>query len=127
MATTDTPSHHWQRLRQQTQELVEDLRAWVELRLTLTQMEIEERIETQIRRLLLRLLIGALAGLAAVFVLVAVALGLGAWLGHTGWGFLVVALGLMAVAAGLHFSRRRSSKAVPTATPAGEPDRAANA
>lgn len=127
MATTDTPSHHWQRLRQQTQELVEDLRAWVELRLTLAQMEIEERIETQIRRLLLRLLIGALAGLGAVFVLVAGALGLGDWLGHAGWGFLVVALGLIAVAAGLHFSRRRSSKAEPAVTPAEEPDHAANA
>ncbi|WP_243663701.1 hypothetical protein [Rhodothermus marinus] len=76
------PSQHLQRLRRQMQELVEDLRAWVELRLTLTQLEIEERIEARIRQLLLRLLVGMLAGLAVVFALVAAALGLGSWLGH---------------------------------------------
>lgn len=100
------PSQHLQRLRRQMQELVEDLRAWVELRLTLTQLEIEERIEARIRQLLLRLLVGMLAGLAVVFALVAAALGLGSWLGHPGWGFLVVALGLAAVAAVFHFARK---------------------
>ncbi len=100
------PSQHLQRLRRQMQELVEDLRAWVELRLTLTQLEIEERIEARIRQLLLRLLVGVLAGLAVVFALVAAALGLGSWLGHPGWGFLVVALGLSVVAAIVHFVRR---------------------
>ena len=104
---TEMPSQHLQRLRRQMQELVEDLRAWVELRLTLTQLEIEERIEARIRQLLLRLLVGVLAGLAVVFALVAAALGLGSWLGHPGWGFLVVALGLAAVAAVIHFARKR--------------------
>ncbi|ACY48785.1 hypothetical protein Rmar_1902 [Rhodothermus marinus DSM 4252] len=103
---TEMPSQHLQRLRRQMQELVEDLRAWVELRLTLTQLEIEERIEARIRQLLLRLLVGMLAGLAVVFALVAAALGLGSWLGHPGWGFLVVALGLAVVAAVLHFARK---------------------
>ncbi len=104
-----TPSQHLQRLRQQMQELVEDLRTWVELRLMLTQLEIEERIEARIRQLLVRVVIGVLVGLAVVFGLVAVALGLGSWLGHSGWGFLVVALVLAGIAAVLYLGRRRSN------------------
>ncbi len=107
--TTEKPSQHLQRLRRQMQELVNDLRAWVELRLALTQLEIEERIEARLRQLLLRLLVGVLVGLSVVFVLVAAALGLGSWLGHPGWGFLLVALGLAAVAAMVHFARKKSA------------------
>lgn len=114
MQTSNAPSQHWQRLRGQVQELVEDLKTWVELRLALTQLEIEERIEAKIQQLLLRVLIGVLVGLAMVFALVAAALGLGSWLGHPGWGFLVVALVLAGFAAILHFARRASSSSAPS-------------
>lgn len=122
--TTDSTLQHVQRLRQQLGMLVEDLRAWVELRLKLTQLEIEERIEARMRQLLMRALVGVLAGLAVVFGLVAVALGLGSWLGHPAWGFLGVALFLVGLAAILHALRRRD-RARTTLTPAPEQSDAA--
>lgn len=122
--TTDSTLQHVQRLRQQLGMLVEDLRAWVELRLKLTQLEIEERIEARMRQLLMRALAGVLAGLAVVFGLVAVALGLGSWLGHPAWGFLGVALFSAGLAAILHALRRRD-RAHTTLTPAPEQSDAA--
>lgn len=92
-------SNRLSRLRTHLQSLAGDVREWVELRLTLVQLEIEERIEARLRWLMLRLLVGIVAGLGIVFGLIALALALGSWLGHPGWGFLLVALGLGLVAA----------------------------
>jgi len=100
-------SNRLSRLRTHLQSLAGDVREWVELRLTLVQLEIEERIEARLRWLMLRLLVGIVAGLGIVFGLIALALALGSWLGHPGWGFLLVALGLGLVAAVLQAILRR--------------------
>ena len=78
------------RITEQTRGLVDDLTAWVELRLELAQLEIEERVEKKANDLALKIILGVLAGLAGFFALVTGALALGAWLGHPAWGFLIV-------------------------------------
>ena len=111
-------SNRLSRLRTHLQSLAGDVREWVELRLTLVQLEIEERIEARLRWLMLRLLVGIVAGLGIVFGLIALALALGSWLGHPGWGFLLVALGLGLVAAVLQaILRRLNAKARHTLAP----------
>ena len=106
MNTFMSSSNHLGRLWAHLQSLVDDVREWVELRLTLVQLEIEERIEARLRQLMMRLLVVVIAGLGVVFGLVALALALGSWLGHPGWGFLLVALGLGFVAAVLQAVQR---------------------
>lgn len=86
------------RITDQTRGLVDDLTAWVELRLELAQLEVEERIERKVNDLALKVIFGGLAGLAGLFALVTLALALGAWLGHPAWGYLIVT-GLLALAA----------------------------
>lgn len=53
-------------------------------------MELEERVEAKANQIVLGVIVGGIALLAVVFGLTALALGIGAWLGHAGWGFLVV-------------------------------------
>jgi len=79
-----------QRIAQHTQHLVDDLKTWVDLRIELAQMELEERVEAKANQIVLGVIVGGIALLAVVFGLTALALGIGAWLGHAGWGFLVV-------------------------------------
>lgn len=79
-----------QRLADHTQGLVDDLKTWVDLRIELARIEIEERIEKQANQVALGILMAGLGLLAVVFGLSALALGLGAWLGHPAWGFLAV-------------------------------------
>jgi uncharacterized membrane protein YqjE len=88
-----------QRLAQHTQGLIDDLKTWVDLRIELAQMELEERVEAKANKIALGVAIGGIVLLAVVFGLVTLALGLGAWLGHPAWGFLIVTalLGLLAV------------------------------
>lgn len=79
-----------QRLAQHTQRLVEDLKTWVDLRIELAQMELEERVEAKANEIALGVIVGGIVLLAVVFGMVTLALGIGALLGHAGWGFLIV-------------------------------------
>lgn len=87
------------RITQHTRGLVEDLTSWVELRIQLAQIELEERIEAKANQLALNAVLGVVAGLAGLFALLTLAFALGAWLGHPAWGFLIVTvlLGLLLV------------------------------
>lgn len=87
------------RVTQHTRGLVEDLMSWVELRIQLAQIEVEERIEAKANQLALNAVLGVVAGLAGLFALLTLAFALGAWLGHPAWGFLIVTalLGLLLV------------------------------
>ena len=78
--------------------LVADVQAWVDLKLKLTQVRVENKIERRLNRLVVNLLVAACTALAGLFALFTAAWALGAWLGHPAWGFLVVTLLLMAVA-----------------------------
>ncbi len=78
-------------LSRETRGLVEDIKAWVELRMTLAQMDVEEKVDARINRAMVGAIVGALAFLGLTFALIAAALGLGTLFGHSAWGFLTVA------------------------------------
>jgi len=84
------------RIAGHTQGLVEDLREWVDLRLDLALLDLEERIEDLGNELLLRLTLLVLGLFTLLFGLTTLALGLGWVFGRPFWGFLIV-LGLLFV------------------------------
>lgn len=90
-----------ERMTEETKGLVGDLTSWVELRLKLTQLEVEERVEARLNDLIIKVIIGVVAGIAGLFALITLALAIGAWLGHPAWGFLVVTVLLLLVAGAL--------------------------
>lgn len=87
-----------QRVSQHTRGLVDDVKAWVELKLKQTQLDIEESVEAKIRQAAIGAVLGLLALLALVFGLTAFSLGVGEWLGHPAWGYLVTTVLLLVVA-----------------------------
>jgi hypothetical protein len=111
-----------QRITDQSKGLVDDLKSWVDLRIKLAQVEVEQRIQAKVNEIALRIapiIVGALGGL---FLLVTLALGLGWWLGQNFWGFLIVTLLLLLVAAVLRAAsqrQRRQKNASTGADPAG--------
>ena len=92
----DPPAGKIRRVSREARGLVEDVKAWVELRMTLTQMDVEDRIDSRINRAVTGALVAAIGLLGLTFMLVAAALALGTLLGHRGWGFLLVG-GILAV------------------------------
>lgn len=94
-----------QRLAQHTQRLVDDLKTWVDLRIELAQIELEERVEAKVNEIALGVIVGGIVLLAVIFGLTALSFGLGAWLGHPGWGFLVVTILLILLAVVLRAAR----------------------
>ena len=87
---TDDEAGKVQRITQQTRNLVDDVKSWVELKMTLTQMEIEEKVDEKVNEAVTGAVVAALFFLAALLGLTAAALGIGEWLGHPAWGFLIV-------------------------------------
>lgn len=79
-----------QRIATHTQGLISDLREWIDLRLDLALMEVEERVDTLRNNLALGITLALLGFFAALFGLTTIALGLGWLLGHPFWGFLIV-------------------------------------
>jgi hypothetical protein len=94
-----------ERLTKQSKGLFDDLSAWVELRLKLTQIEFEEKLDAKINQLAVGAVMGLLALFAVLFALVTLALGLGAWLGHPAWGFLIVTVLLVGVTLAVRAAR----------------------
>lgn len=95
------------RLREETQGLVADVREWVELRIELAQLEVEERIDERLNQLLLAAIMALIMLFIAIFLLITIALGLGWWLGHPMWGFLIVT-GVLALTGGAMYRLRPS-------------------
>lgn len=87
-----------ERITDEVTGLGEDLKEWVELRVALVHTEINERIEYVKAEVKQGVAAGLFAALGALFLLVTLALGLGWWLGHPFWGFLIVTLLLFALA-----------------------------
>jgi hypothetical protein len=79
------------RIAGHTRGLVDDLREWIDLRLDLAILEVEERVDELRNEVALGLTLAFFGFFAVFFVLVTVALGLGWALGHPFWGFLIVA------------------------------------
>ena len=73
-----------------------DLREWTELRIALVQRKVEgvvgifERIQHLQEAIVPGVVALVLLLVGLLFVLVTAALGLGAWLGHPAWGFLII-------------------------------------
>jgi len=87
-----SPGGPLRRIAGHTQGLVEDLREWIDLRIDLAILEVEERVDELRNEVALGLTLAFFGFFAVFFVLVTVALGIGWVLGHPFWGFLIVAL-----------------------------------
>lgn len=83
-----------ERIAQHTRGLVDDLTAWVDLKLKHTQLEVEEKVQRKIADVVVKVIPLVVFALCGLFLLVTIALGLGWWLGHPFWGFLIVTAGL---------------------------------
>ena len=77
--------------------LVQDATALVELRVKKAQLELEERLEEKANTVVAQAAFAVMAALGGLFLLIALSLGLGDWLGHPAWGFLVVGLALVVI------------------------------
>ena len=95
------------RLTDQTRGLFDDVREWVELKVQLIQLEIEEKIETVANHILASLLFAVLAFVTFIFALVALSLGLGKAFGDPLWGFLATTVLLAVATAIARFVRLR--------------------
>ena len=98
------------RLSDQTRGLMEDVKEWIDLRIQLIQVDLEDRIERIANELLSAVVVFVLLFLIIVFLLVGLALGLGPVLGHPAWGFVSVAGILVVMALIIHFIKPRFIK-----------------
>ena len=99
---TDTPEGgKVQRIAAHTQGLFEDLREWIDLRIDLAILEVEERIDEAKNGIALGVTLAIFAFFAALFTFATIALGVGWLLGHPFWGFLAVSVALILVVMGL--------------------------
>ena len=89
---------------------ISSLQSWLELRIELAGHQYLEQILQNKRLVYVVLLTGLSAVLAVTFILVAAALGLGALLGHTAWGFASVGVVMAALAWLLGRSMTRSKE-----------------
>jgi hypothetical protein len=87
------------RIATHAQGVVADLRKWVDLRIDLAVIDLEDKLDERLNAVAVGIIIAVFGGLAAFFTLVTIALGLGWLLGHPFWGFLIVTAGLGATAA----------------------------
>ena len=102
-----------ERIAQQSIELFDDIKEWIDLKIKFTWLEVEAKIDAKKKERLVGALLGVLGVLGIGLALITGALGLGAWLVHPAWGFLMVT-GLLFLTAGLvygaHFSRGKKKK-----------------
>lgn len=86
------PDGRLRRIAGHTRGLVDDLREWIDLRVDLAVLELEERVDEFRNEVALGITLAFLGFFAALFVFTTVALGLGWLLGHPFWGFLIVSV-----------------------------------
>lgn len=92
------------RIAAHTQGLFADFREWVDLRIDLAILEVEERIDELKNDLALGVTVAIFGFFAVLFSLTTVALGVGWLLGHPFWGFLAVSVALLLTVAGLRLT-----------------------
>ena len=86
-----------ERIAAHTQGLVTDLREWIDLRIDLAILEVEERLDETKNEIALGITLAVFGFFAALFALTTVALGVGWLLGHPFWGFLAVTVALVLI------------------------------
>ena len=94
-----------QRIAAHTQGLFEDLREWIDLRIDLAILEVEERLDQTKNDIALGLILAIFGFFAALFALTTIALGVGWLLGHPFWGFLAVTVALILIVVGLRVAK----------------------
>jgi hypothetical protein len=94
-----------ERIAAHTQGLFTDLREWIDLRIDLAILEVEERIDETKNEIALGLTLAIVGFFAALFSLTTVALGVGWLLGHPFWGFLAVSVALILIVVGLQATK----------------------
>ena len=94
--------------------LMDELRVWVDLKIQRAVTGIREDVEARGKKVALDVLAGLVAIAGLQFALVALALGLGRWVG-LGWGFVIVS-GLLFGGAALLYAlnhRKRGGRSIP--------------
>lgn len=87
------------RMAGESRALFDDLREWVDLRVQLVQVEIEERIEKMVNEAISMVMVVVVGLFALAFLLHGLAIWIGDALGAQQWGYLIMAtvLGLITV------------------------------
>ena len=99
------------RLADHTKGLFEDITSWAELKLQYLLMEYEEQIFQKLKnRVISEVGSVVILGIGVFFGIVTLALGLGAWLGHSAWGFLIVTALLMMTAWAVRYFGAKASE-----------------
>lgn len=83
-----------ERIGQHTKGLVDDVKDWVELRIRLLQTEIHDQLRGKANELIFRyipkIIPVLMASMGGLMLLLAAGFGIGWWLGHPFWGFLIL-------------------------------------
>lgn len=78
------------RIAHESRALFDDLREWVDLRVQLIQVDVEERIEKAANEIMSMVLVMVMALFTMVFLLHGLAIWLGTLLGGAQWGYLII-------------------------------------
>jgi hypothetical protein len=93
------------RLVHEIRSLVEDIKEWIELRIELLQLDVEDRVQAVANDILLVLFVLVLFFVAFLFLALAAAFALGQWLESEALGFLIVAVVFGLLGASIRRSR----------------------
>ncbi len=107
-----TTANKLERISQHTKGLFDEITGWVDLRVKLVQVDLQEQFETKKIQIALGAAMGLLAFFALMFLLTTIALGLGALFGHPAWGFLGVTVLLVIIIGVLYMVMNRKVQGV---------------
>ena len=94
----------------ETRSLVADIKEWVDLRVRLVQLEIEERIETLANQLISLVAVTVLGLFAIMFLLMGLAVWIGNLLESPALGYVIVGSALALITTVIHLVRPRIMK-----------------
>jgi hypothetical protein len=79
-----------QRISSDTRGVISDLREWIDLRIDLAVRDVNDQLDDAASQAVLGVVLAVLGFFTGLFMLTTLAIGLGWWLGHMFWGFLIV-------------------------------------
>ena len=79
-----------QRISSDTRGVISDLREWIDLRIDLAVRDVNDQLDDAASQAVLGAVLAVLGFFTGLFMLTTLAIGLGWWLGHMFWGFLIV-------------------------------------
>jgi hypothetical protein len=104
---SDSLGGRFDRISDQSKGLVDDVKDWVDLRVRLVQMDLEDRIDVIANQTILTLVIIGIGGASMFFGLFAAAFGLGLLFGNNALGFLAMSVLLAVVTVLMNYVRPR--------------------